>query len=326
MRARPADVDDRELGAQVSREWKLDLVDIRYVAVGGGSHHWQARDASGRDYWLNVDDLDCKPFLASTPESTFEGLQRALATAVALRDAGLEFVVAPLPSGTGACVSRFGTHYAVSAYPCLTGTSRGFDETLPLAERTELEQLLARLHAATPSVRDLAPPWRLQIALRDELEDALVGPSSRWTGGPLLESARALIAPHTRDVQSALVQFDRLSQAVAETTAAGDLVVTHGEPHPANLLIVGGRLHLIDWDTVALAPPERDLWLVRGFGGKANRAALDLYRLRWQLLDLASFVDTLRARHVDNADTRHALRAIDLTLSTMGRQLGWADG
>jgi uncharacterized protein len=43
-------------------------------------------------------------------------------------------------------------------------------------------------------------------------------------------------------------------------------VVTHGEPHPANVMLVTGTLVLIDWDTVALAVPERDLWMVAPIG------------------------------------------------------------
>ncbi len=38
------------------------------------------------------------------------------------------------------------------------------------------------------------------------------------------------------------------------------LVITHGEPHAANVMGSPGGLVLVDWDTVLLAPPERDLW------------------------------------------------------------------
>ena len=39
-------------------------------------------------------------------------------------------------------------------------------------------------------------------------------------------------------------------------------VVTHGEPHPVNVMQTDAGRVLIDWDTVAIAPPERDLWMV----------------------------------------------------------------
>jgi aminoglycoside phosphotransferase (APT) family kinase protein len=37
-------------------------------------------------------------------------------------------------------------------------------------------------------------------------------------------------------------------------------VLTHGEPHGANVLLGEGGLSLVDWDTVGIAEPERDLW------------------------------------------------------------------
>jgi spectinomycin phosphotransferase len=49
---------------------------------------------------------------------------------------------------------------------------------------------------------------------------------------------------------------------VREAAESGPVVVTHGEPHPGNILRAAGGLYLIDWDTVGLALPERDLWMV----------------------------------------------------------------
>ena len=66
--------------------------------------------------------------------------------------------------------------------------------------------------------------------------------------------------------------------AFAAKTAAADvrLVITHGEPHPGNLIRTGNGLAMVDWDTVALAPRERDLWM---------------------LADDESLLDPLRTRH-----------------------------
>ena len=48
--------------------------------------------------------------------------------------------------------------------------------------------------------------------------------------------------------------------------------MTHGEPHAGNVMRTDeGRL-LVDWDTVALAPPERDLWMLVVGGRRRSRA------------------------------------------------------
>ena len=88
---------------------------------------------------------------------------------------------------------------------------------------------------------------------------------------------------------------------------------------------------LIDWDTVALAPPERDLWMVAtGTGDELRRyteltgrpvdpTALELYRLRWALDDISCFVRDLRAPHRRTPGTEHAWQALETTITQLTR-------
>lgn len=104
-----------------------------------------------------------------------------------------------------------------------------------------------------------------------------------------------------------LADFDRLVEQVRQTS--GDWVVTHGEPHPGNVIRGATGLHLVDWDTVQVAAPERDLWMLSGdseevlvayaraTGRPVAAAGLALYRLWWELADIAIFVAELRAPH-----------------------------
>jgi spectinomycin phosphotransferase len=73
---------------------------------------------------------------------------------------------------------------------------------------------------------------------------------------------------------------------------------------------------LVDWDTTALAPPERDLSLIVADPGpdsdhyqECTGHAVDfdvitLYQLRWYLDDLASAARLFRRPHDENPDTR----------------------
>jgi hypothetical protein len=75
---------------------------------------------------------------------------------------------------------------------------------------------------------------------------------------------------------------------------------------------------LVDWDTARLAAPERDLWwlareeatIVDDYEHRTCTAvdtgALKLYRLKWDLTDLASFTAQLHDPHEDNEDTHTA--------------------
>ena len=107
-------------------------------------------------------------------------------------------------------------------------------------------------------------------------------------------------------------------------------MITHGEPHPGNIMRGGGGLLLIDWDTAGLALPERDLWLAAGddaraagryaelTGRRVSGAAMDLYRLRWSLDDIALSVRDFRAPHEQNEDTALMWEAITEEIGEIG--------
>jgi len=324
VRDRPAGVSDDDLCRTLADGWWLDVAATDYAPVGGGSYHWIVRDREGHRWFATVDDLDQKRWLGSTRDAVAEGLATAMELAVALRDdASLPFVLAPVMARNGAAIVRLGCAYAVAVYPYVDGACGVFGKELPTGERRQVADMLAALHRAAPSgVR--VPPHQVELAQRNDLEAALSDAGQPWDGGPLSEPARALLAPRAGQVRHLLARFDRLAERV---TALGT-VITHGEPHPANLLMTGTETLLIDWDTVGLAPPERDLWWVisdstgwearryaRATGWSVDPAALALYRLRWALDDLSIFAGQLRSGHDRSADAEHALRAIEITLA-----------
>jgi len=326
VRAAPDDLDESDLVSSLFHGWGLNVVGVEYAAVGGGSYHWLVDDDAGKRHWVTVDDLDQKGYLDKTRDSAFDGLRRAFDTALALRAGGLEFVVAPVPTSRGETVRRLGARHAVAVFPLVEGSSYRFGERLPPAEGVELVDVLVRLHRATPSVASIARPANLQLSERGGLEQALRKLDREWAGGPFSEPARALVAGHAEGIRRLLETFDRLADQVV--AARAQPVVTHGEPHPGNILRADGRLLLVDWDAVALARPERDLWMLDGGAGdelaryaaasglQVDDAAIRLYRLRWQLDDIAVFVERLRSAHRRTADTEHAWLGLSRTLES----------
>jgi spectinomycin phosphotransferase len=260
-----------------------------------------------------------------------------MAAAVTLRrDATLGFVLAPVPARDGEPVRPLGGRYAVAVFPFLRGEPGRWGEPLPAPERDELLAMLAALHRVDPAVRlprsgpelprsgPELPRSGLGLSWRGELEEALRDLARPWAGGPFAEPARALLAGAAGPVRRQLGALDRQAGALA----ARPPVITHGEPHPGNVFRPArGGLMLIDWDTVALAPPERDLWMVAtGTGGELRRyteltgrpvdhALLETYRLRWALDDISCFVRDLRAPHRRTPGTEQAWQALEISIA-----------
>ncbi|NGO72650.1 phosphotransferase, partial [Streptomyces boncukensis] len=235
MRHRPADIQDSAL-RDTLRAWGIETADseLTYLPVGFGDHHWAASGTDGRRWFVTVADLAHKPYCGTGVPAAARGLAAAMDTAAALRaDAGLDFVVAPLrtPDG-GATVQRLGAaggRYAVSVFPHVAGEASGFGDLLPPEERARAIDLLAALHTARPpaAIRPRTPA----LSARPALEEALRDLGRPWETGPYAERVRALLRERRGELRRRLDAFDR---AAARLTGAP--VVTHGEPHSANLL------------------------------------------------------------------------------------------
>lgn len=295
---------------------------LAYAPVGFGDQHWIAESDEGRAYFVTVANLAHKDQWGSGPEAALDGLRRAMDTTAALRaQPGADFVVAPLTTSAGETIRPLGTHYALSVFPYESGEPGEFGQPLSAEERGRVVDTLAVLHGSTVPHR--IPELSPALSVRGPLEQALTAAQSPWHGGPFSEPARELIAAAGETLRGQLATFDRL---VGEVTAQGaHRVVTHGEPHPGNVLRRGDRLLLVDWDTVGFAVPERDLWLAaagpaeldryaRATGHPPDPAALALYALRWELEDVASYLGWFRAPHERTPDTELAWAALSATV------------
>ena len=310
--------------------WGFDVEAADYAALGGGSYHWVVRDAEGMRGFITVDDLDVKPWLGDTRGSVFDGLKRAFGAAVALRDAGLDFVLAPILADGGETVRRIGPRHAIALFPFVDGHAGQFWRS-DAAERAAILTMLAELHQATPAATSVARTVDLGLPGRGELESALQSLDQTWPGGPCSESARQALARHASYVAELLFLFDRLAADVAQRSS--DWVITHGEPHAGNVMRAGDGHVLIDWDTVALAPAERDLWMLVGdSGGEAtiyteatgrelDHVAVDFFHLTWDLADIAAFTQQLRSPHRHSEDTVRAFEGLTYYVTTRDR---WA--
>lgn len=328
----PTDLDHDKL-VRALPHWGLREARLVYLPVGFGAHHWRADSEDGIRAFVTVDDLAAGFQRGDDVDSAFAALERAYRTAAALRDeADLDFVLAPRFDREGVVVRRLAERYAVSVAPFLEGTSSSYGDYESGAERRRMGDLLGRLHAAGDRIPAGLPRRDdCSIPSRAVLDDALASLGEPWGTGPFADSARALLAGQAEALDVRLRSYDVLAARVGGRSDSW--VITHGEPHRANVMVDGlGSLRLVDWDTTLIAPRERDLCMVldeRLTGWSEYRSvigdvsldpeALELYRGWWDLADIAVFVSLFRRPHDEDENTVASLVQLRSNLANESR-------
>lgn len=300
----------------LSAGWAIGADRIEHAPVGFGSHHWWA-EADGRRWFVTVDDLDLKRRTAAEPlDRPRVRLRSALESARALSDGGLDFVIAPMPSRSDDVIEPIGDRFAIAVYPEVLGQSSTWGSYPTRAARFAVVDRLASLHHVPLDAVPMAVVDEFSIPKRLELEQSIAELSVPWVTGPFGEPAFELLSEHATAVMEVLGRFDQLASVVAGRSTRN--VLTHGEPHPGNTITTDRGVVLVDWDTALVAPPERDLWalveedpaVAQHYTESTNTViepeALELYRLSWDLTEIALYIDDFRHPHVEDDDTRTA--------------------
>lgn len=282
--------------------WGVDVSELTYQRVGFGSYHWQATTAAGAVWFVTADEVEDDPQVIES-----------IAVAGRLGNLGYPHVRAPEPTLDGDVV-RVVDGWWLSLWPWLDGRAGSWGDVRSDVERDEVLVALRRLH----DVREIdAVPALVDRWVPDDraaLERALADLDARWDG-PYGETVRAELRDGEHRARSMLATYDDLVAALAREPT--ELVLTHGEPHPGNVVHADGRAVLIDWDTALWSRRERDLWFLAdgdlgayGDDLAISDRAIEVFRLRWDLSDLGvCLVDLLDADEED-PDGEQALAGV----------------
>ncbi len=320
MKDEPAEISGADIAGMLNKHWGFRPTEVIYAPVGGGSYHWIASVGSEPRWFVTANHLDPGgSWLGATAEATRAAVEAAAWSAMELAGAGSEFIVAALPDRTGRPIRDFLPGWTLQVLPYLPGWSTPDGGWPDPAEQLQLAGLLGRLHTAQPPTALLR--WDPAITSRDRLRTALDELDRPWTGGPYAEPTRRRLA-ETRD--GLLLRLARYDKLVRDLSAADDpWVVTHGEPHSANVVRTeDGRMHLIDCDSMQLAPRERDLAMLpdealdfvlaayQEHAGpvRIHPERIELFHLWWVLAETCGCVEEFRQPHAESLDSKQSWR------------------
>ena len=288
MRARP-DIDEGRLSATLWSHYGVETGMIRFLAEGNDpdSSTFDVRSSDGRHLFMKL-----------RSDGPAEAVSRVLRWLV---DEGATEVVAPLAGSNGepfACVDG----YAIALYPFIDGAP-AMTVGLTDAQWEELGGFLHRLHGT-----DL--PVHLRSTLPTETFRPAWGPAVRRiaeliaTGAPAVgrdpvsRSFAGFWKNRSAEIERLVARTEELGRAAG--AAASATALCHADIHTANVIVDGqGALHIVDWDGMLFAPPERDLMFVpeehrglfsRGYGpGTPDPLLIAYYRYEWAVQEIGDY-------------------------------------
>lgn len=302
MRLPDPTLDETALLALVTELYGAESAQIEFEPAGGDSWCYRV------DRWW-----------VSVRRDRQGHVPQAYEAARDLREAGLDFVLAPEAGRNGAVVQWLGSRpVVVSRY--VAGRPIFPDQATP-EQAAQAESMVAALHDAHVArelpVEVFEEPFAEQR--RTAVARALAGAE---TSGPYGAAITRLVR-HNAERLVALEEEMRARQEACRRKQP-PFVLTHGEPNRGNLFVTDeGALLLMDWGDLAWAPPERDLVARPDVGllRMGDETVLRFYDLRWILSEIAEYVERFVQPHTGDTEDQAMWQELLLYLPADGNAL-----
>lgn len=248
----------------------------------------------------------------------------AVAVPQFLGQLGIGAIIGPIHTKEGQPWARVEPFTAI-VYPFVEGQN-GFEIPVPAQLWPVLGASLKRIHTAAlpPALKRRLPQETYSPRWRD-LAKAFQASAERT---PFADAVAAQLAAFMRAKRDAIADLIGRAEQLAQALQARQLemVLCHADIHAGNVLITpAGELYIVDWDTLALAPKERDLMFpgaglciadapheealfYQGYGQTdIDAIALAYYRYERIVEDIAAYCEQLLATDAGGADREQAL-------------------
>jgi aminoglycoside phosphotransferase (APT) family kinase protein len=311
MRLDTSGIDQVQLARHVEAAYGLEIAAMAFHPEGEASYSYVAEDEAGARWLIKAQET------ARVVE--LEARLRAVHYVQAVE--GFKQVVAPRENRQGECTSRY-AQYTVSVFPFIEG------RTIEPGQQTEAyaREAAALMGAFHQHGRRL--PFQISRETFENPFEAPINEALRTVEAPgalansAQEELRNLLLAERTDILTTLETLRQL--AAAARGLALDWVLTHGDPNWANILVDGSdTLCLLDWEDLALGPPERDLvffndprpgrfeaflrhYLALNPGARLHAEVFAFHQYRWVAQEIADYTTRLLFRNLDPAEDEQA--------------------
>lgn len=246
-----------------------------------------------------------------------------------LRQNGMTQVIAPIVTRPGTLWGQL-DNFAVILYPFVEGQD-GYDIALTDQHWIEFGRALKSLHSATlpPAITDRIQRENYSDHWRGIVRDYQAQVEATVYSDPISAQLAALLTAQKPVIDHLINRAEQLAALLQRDSP--QFVLCHADIHAGNFLITpDGTLYIVDWDTLLLAPKERDLMFVGGAlqgGSRTPQAeeklfyqgyghtdeepiALAYYRYERIVQDIAAYCAEILLTDPNSADRAVGLRQL----------------
>lgn len=302
------DLADAKIIGQLESHYALRIRALEFLPLGNDQRAWTYRvEADAGVYFLKLRKGGTK--------------QASLIAPHYLQALGIEQVVAPISTGSGALLAS-ACGYDFILYPYIEGRS-AWRMSITLRQWRAWGAIMRRIHgcALSSQVLDAAEleafgvKW-LKIIAR--VEDVL---RRRDFRGQVAREAARVWRDQEPEIHRCLRRYREIGALLAADPPA--FVLCHADIHRANIILnSNGEIRIVDWDETVIAPKERDLMFFvndghkpeeseaffAGYeGGEMHWLALAYYKYDWVVQEFADYgeriflSDEIGAKDLDSA-------------------------
>ncbi|HSP55070.1 MAG TPA: aminoglycoside phosphotransferase family protein [Dehalococcoidia bacterium] len=296
----PPPLSEESIASRVAMEWGINVAGVEFLESHPDSYSWTCRvdAAGGGRFFLKLRNR--------APDES------RLVVACYLAEHGVPEVVAPLRTKQSRLSAPHDGHW-LTLFPFVGGTLAG-DSVMAEDQWISYGSVVRRVHETRlPDElmrqlrhEDFRPYWSETLAMARKRVD------SGLADGDELEREMVVLWSRRENAVRRLEEaFEALSGEVSALRVP--FVLCHADTHAWNVMVdADGRLRVIDWDDVMMAPKECDLifvigglrrglvrpeeegWFLSGYGEmQIDRPVLAFYRHVRALSDIAIRLETV---------------------------------
>jgi spectinomycin phosphotransferase len=311
------DLDDVKIRDCLRDEYGLNVVQIAFLPLGA--------DRNTAVYRVVADHET--PYFVKLRRGDFD--ETTVLVPKLLHDQGVTQIIAPLSTQSQQLWARL-DNFKLTVSPFVDGHS-GFEVDLSDHHWVEFGRALKGIHTAVlpPTLTDRLPRESCSAQWRELVRGFQMRVDEITFSDPVSAELAAFLKVKRHVISELLRRAERLAAVLQPRLLP--FILCHADIHAGNILIdTNHGLYVVDWDTLTLAPKERDLMFVGGgLGGGGHTTeeeetlfyegygqtqidpiALAYYRYERIVQDIAAYCEEILLTDEGSEDRKEGLQQL----------------